>query len=63
MSYYDYKESLIISQGDPSFYSLVMACARKADSFNLVALERAFPETILELKARYNSPGGVLDSD
>ena len=63
MSLYDYKISqTIASEGFP-FHALIMAAARKADSFNFSELERAFPGTIAELQLRYNAPGGLLPQD
>lgn len=63
MSLYDYRRSQVISQQDEPFYALIMAAMRQADSDNLVWLKRAFPETWLELEARYNAPGGMLATD
>lgn len=63
MSLYDYRESIEIGIKDPSFYSLIMAAIRKADSDNIERLKAAFPETWTELKARYNAPGGLLPGE
>lgn len=63
MSLYDYQESLELSKSDPSFYSLIMAAARKADTDNLRKLESVFPETVNELRRRYHAPGGQLPED
>ena len=52
-----------IAAQDYPFYSLIMAAMRQADTDNLYALERAFPEVWRELKYRYNSPGGVHPMD
>jgi len=42
------------------FYSLLMAAARFADTDNMEKLQESFPEVIIELKKRYNAPGGAL---
>ena len=62
MSYYDYKLSLEISAQGYSFYALIMAAFRDADTDNLMALQRAFPHVYDEFKRRYNAPGGYLNS-
>lgn len=63
MSLYDYQQSLDIAKNDPPFYALIMAALRKADSDNLDKLASAFPETVTELRRRYNAPGGQLPED
>ncbi|MFH1031073.1 MAG: hypothetical protein V1767_00680 [Chloroflexota bacterium] len=63
MSLYDYKEGIRISLRDSSFYGLIQAAMRQADSENIEKLKRAFPETWEELQARYNAPGGILPGD
>jgi hypothetical protein len=45
------------------FYALIMAAARQADSENFERLRAAFPETIKEVQARYDAPGGRLPGD
>ena len=60
MSHYDYTISRAISAQDPSFYALVMAAMRQADTTNAALLREAFPQTWDELQARYNAPGGLL---
>ena len=60
MSYNDYKQSLPLSvQG--SFYALIMAAMRNADTDNLNKLKEAWPGGFEELRKRYNAPGGFLD--
>lgn len=61
--WFAYMASVDIGKGDPSFYGLVMAAMRKADSTNAAILRRAFPEVWEDLQARYLAPGGVLESD
>lgn len=63
MSYYDYKVSQEIAATDPPFAALIMAAARKADTENMLLLEACWPETIAELRARYNAPGGLLPGE
>jgi len=63
MSIYEYKESQQISQGDPSFYALIMSAMRKADTKNNELLKRAWPELHAEMRARYNAPAGALSEE
>lgn len=60
MSLYDYQKSREIAQRDEPFYALIMAAYRKADGTNARLLEQVFPDTIAELRARYDAPGGIL---
>lgn len=60
MGIFDYKQSIALGKNDPTFDALLFAAMRKADSFNLNRLEQAFPEQTLELRQRYNAPGGRL---
>jgi hypothetical protein len=59
----DYMDSLEIMLGDHSFYAILMAAMRKADSDNLDLLEKAFPEVYQELLDRYSAPGGYLKGE
>ena len=63
MSLYDYKASQEIAKHDYPFYALVMAMMRKADDINMVKLTDAWPEVYVELRARYNAPGGLIGSE
>jgi len=63
MNLYDYQVSQQISEGDPPFYALIMAAMRKADTFNMAKLQRAFPAVYAEVSARYNAPGGMLPGE
>ena len=63
MSLYDYEVSKKLAQIDPPFAALIMAAMRKADSVNLLGLKAFFPGIHDELEARYNAPGGRLESD
>ena len=63
MSYHEYRESQEIAVKDHGFYALIMAAMRKADTENLFKLQRLFPETWQELRARYNAPGGKLEGE
>jgi hypothetical protein len=63
MSLSDYEESKRLSSGDPSFRALIMAAMRKADTDNLDKLETCWPDTLAELKERYNTPGGLIASE
>ena len=60
MSLYDYHISREIAAQDYPFHALIMAAARKADTFNYEALKLAFPGTVTEVELRYNAPGGRL---
>ena len=62
MSYFDYESSRTIASG-ASFYGIIMAAMRKADDGNLAKLTRAWPEQWAELQLRYNSPGGLMESE
>ena len=62
MSRYDYESSRDVTHST-SFYGLIMAAMRRADTVNLAALRAAFPQVWAELDARYNAPGGVLPGD
>ena len=53
MSLYDYQKSKEISSEVPSFKSLIMAAAWKADILNFGKLKAAFPEIIEELEKIY----------
>jgi hypothetical protein len=61
VSLYEYRESMAL--GDASFYALIMAAMRRADSYNITRLRAAFPETWEELHARYHAPGGLLPGE
>ncbi len=63
MSLYDYEQSKKIFEADVSFDACIMAAMRGADTFNAARLRLAFPDMWDELQARYNAPGGRLDSD
>ena len=60
MSLYDYEASRTIVAEDWPFHALIMAAARRADTYNYAALKAAFPGTVTELETRYNAPGGRL---
>lgn len=68
MGYYEYLSSIDLEgqahslPGNP-FYSLIMAAARCADTDNLALLIGAFPETVNDLRKRYNAPGGFLEGE
>ncbi len=63
MSRFDYEASKLISAEDWPFYALIMAAMRQADTHNAERLRRAWPGVWNELEARYNAPGGFLESD
>lgn len=43
-----------------SFASWIMALMRQADTKNSEVIKREWPILYAEMKARYNSPGGIL---
>ena len=63
MSQHEYEESRKIDRAGFSFYSLIMAAMRQADSENLEKLRESFPDVWAELRARYDAPGGALAGD
>jgi hypothetical protein len=64
MSHYDYECSKrIMLDLDPSFFALIMAAMRKADTYNASCLRQVFPTVWDELQERYDAPGGRLPGD
>ena len=67
MSHLIYMQSKAIMAGegevDPSFYAIIMAAMRKADTRNLRHLKAAFPGVWNELQERYVAPGGFLSME
>ncbi len=63
MNWYDYEQSKAIAAQDYSFYALIMAAMRQADTDNLNGLKAIFPAVYDQLQARYHAPGGLLESD
>lgn len=63
MSLYDYEQGRLIEGEGHPFYALIHAAMRQADSDNIEILQFAFPEVHAELTARYNAPGGFLESE
>ena len=63
MSLYDYEASKRITAEGWSFYAIIMAAMRHADSTNTELLKFAWPHVYAELRERYNAPGGLLETD
>lgn len=63
MSLHEYEASKRIALKDYPFYGIIMAAMRQADTDNLAALQRAFPEVWTELQRRYNAPMGMLPGE
>ena len=63
MGYREYLESQELEVQNWSFYGLIMAAMRRADTDNTNKLAAAFPEVWQELRARYNAPGGHLPNE
>lgn len=63
MSYYDYEASKTIDAMEVSYYGIIMAAMRRADSFNVEKLRAAWPEVYDELMTRYHAPGGMMPGE
>ena len=65
MSRFDYEVArrIVAADPEPSFAGLIMAAARKADTDNLDRLSAMWPETVDELRQRYDAPGGLLPDE
>lgn len=63
MSLYDYREGGLCSLRGYSFYALIQAAMRQADTHNLEILKKGFPLVWKELQARYNAIGGLLPGE
>jgi len=61
MSLYDYEESKKITEEGPSFASLIIAAAWKADTLESGKLKSAFPEIIGEFEKRYFMGGAYYE--
>ena len=57
MSFFDYRTSA--QMGEASFYALIMAAYRRADSKNAALIQAAWPDVVTEVRERYNLPGGM----
>jgi len=53
MSWFDYKSSQNIAAQNASFYAIIMAAMRQADTDNAALLRAAWPEVWEELQKRY----------
>ncbi len=63
MSLYDYEQGKKIEMCQYSFYGIIQAAMRQADTDNVEKLRSAFPEVWKELQERYHASGGFLNSD
>ncbi len=63
MSLYDYQTSREIAAEYDTFFAILMAAMRLADSENAMALRSAFPDTWSELQARYEARGWLLEGE
>lgn len=63
MSYQTYLEGRECSAHGYSFYALLQAAMRVADTDNSLKLQEAWPAEYKELTARYRSPGGYLPGE
>ncbi len=58
MSLFDYKQGRLIAAQGFTFYALIQAAMRQADTDNLAKLRFEFPEVHREIQERYNAPDG-----
>lgn len=63
LNLYEYNESREIERHHFSFYALLAAAMRQADSQNMSLLTAVYPNVAADLRARYNAPGGELPGD
>lgn len=63
MSHYDYIKGREIILCDPPFYAIIQAAMRKADTENLLRLQRQWPDTWQELQARHDLPNGLFPNE
>jgi hypothetical protein len=63
MSLHEYRTSQKLDEVDVSFYALIMAAMRRADSENAYRLRELFPATWLELQRRHHSPDGLIGDE
>ena len=63
MSLHEYERSKEIAAQDQPFYALIMAAMRQADSINTERLKAQWPQTYIELQARYDAPGGLIGDE
>lgn len=59
-SFYDWHYALQLRDKDSPFYACVIYLALKADTDNRVALERAWPGILEEVKKRHDAPAGAI---
>lgn len=63
MSLHEYEAAKHLVGYGTSFHALLMAAMQQADTTNAAELRAAWPDVADELDARYNAPGGRLDTD
>ena len=64
MSHRDYKSGLDLEcTYNGTFYGLIQAAMRRADSDNLEKLKAAWPEVWEEFQLRYKAQGGYLPEE
>lgn len=63
MNHEDYLEGLEISTKSYSFYGLLCAMIRQADSENLRKIECEWPDEVEIFRRRYDAPGGFLPGE
>jgi hypothetical protein len=60
---HDYRAGRALAAQGHSFYALIQAAMRQADSPNAAKLRAAWPEEMAELQARYDRTGGLLEGE
>lgn len=64
MSHHDYLMGQEIVRNAPmTFYGVIQAAMRMADTDNLEHLKTAWPTIWEELQVRYNAPGGYTEDE
>lgn len=62
-SRFEYEVARGLEAEDTPFFALIQAAMRRADTFNLIKLQDAFPGVWEEMLERYNTPGGHLKEE
>jgi hypothetical protein len=63
LNYHEWRAARELHRQDVPFYALIVAALWKADTGNAERLREAFPDTCAMAQARYDAPGGLLDTD
>ncbi len=63
VSLHEYEFAKRLANSGAPFRAFLMTAMRRADTTNVAKLRAAFPDVWDEMNARYNAPGGRLDTD